>query len=428
MRSIPSSNCKTLFCLLTVACQLASQLLATRLTAATFTPLGDLPGGEFESSATALSADGSVVVGVGGPTGPEVFQPSQEVADPILEAIRREAIRREAIRREAFRWSKTDGMMPLGELPGGKYFSVADAVSADGLTIVGSSYSAESLVGFRWTKDAGMSSLGKPLDGTHSCSPHAVSADGSVIVGTCLSNLVFGETQRMVAFRWTQSEGMVLLGDLPSGFLKSQASAVSARGDIIVGSISKSSRFQEAFVWTATEGVIRLGYLHDGDSRSDASSVSLDGKTIVGYSSSTSLLRTPTSMRMWITSEPAWQEDRREAFRWTKKDGMTALGDLPGGDYFSSARAVSADGTIVVGNSSSSPGSSTTFIWDSVNGMRDLRDVLVASGADLSGWQLQDACAISADGSCIVGTGRNPAGQREAWLARLNDSYDRVKK
>jgi len=40
--------------------------LGGRLSAAvSFTPLGDLPGGSFESSAYGVSADGSIVVGNG---------------------------------------------------------------------------------------------------------------------------------------------------------------------------------------------------------------------------------------------------------------------------------------------------------------------------------------------------------------------------
>src|SRR5262249_29619862 len=42
-----------------------------------------------------------------------------------------------------------------------------------------------------------------------------------------------------------------------------------------------------------------------------------------------------------------------------------------------------------------------------------------AQGHDLTGWTLNLASAISADGRTIVGLGRNPAGQLEAWVARL---------
>jgi hypothetical protein len=57
------------------------------------------------------------------------------------------------------------------------------------------------------------------------------------------------------------------------------------------------------------------------------------------------------------------------------------------------------------------------FIWDATNGLRNLRDVLVDDlSLDLTGWSLTHARAISDDGLAIVGEGRNPSGNREAWL------------
>jgi hypothetical protein len=51
--------------------------------------------------------------------------------------------------------------------------------------------------------------------------------------------------------------------------------------------------------------------------------------------------------------------------------------------------------------------------------MRMLQDVLVDEyGLDLTGWQLTDANAISADGNTIVGTGMAPGRHVEAWRAQ----------
>ena len=62
---------------------------------------------------------------------------------------------------------------------------------------------------------------------------------------------------------------------------------------------------------------------------------------------------------------------------------------------------------------------SEAFIWDSANGMRNLRELLVSEGDDLTGWRLTWAYGISGDGSTIVGFGTNPEGSSEAWVARL---------
>ncbi len=104
---------------------------------------------------------------------------------------------------------------------------------------------------------------------------------------------------------------------------------------------------------------------------------------------------------------------------------MVGLGDLPGGETTSSAYDVSGDGSIVVGDSNAgSPDddSPTAFIWDSGNGIRNLKDVLETDyGLDLTDWQLQRATGISDDGNTIVGTGINPDGVEEGWLFAVNE-------
>jgi uncharacterized membrane protein len=98
---------------------------------------------------------------------------------------------------------------------------------------------------------------------------------------------------------------------------------------------------------------------------------------------------------------------------------MVGLGDLSGGSFGSSAGGVSGDGSVVAGYSYSGSGQEA-FIWDSVHGMRSLRDVLVNDyGLDLTGWSLTEATAISADGSTLVGYGTDPSGYTEAWLVQI---------
>ena len=145
-----------------------------------------------------------------------------------------------------------------------------------------------------------------------------------------------------------------------------------------------------------------LGDLAGGAFFSEAYDVSNDGSTVVGTSGSAS---------------------GTEAFRWTQSGGMLGLGDLTGGDFFSEAFDISNDGSIVVGSGSSASGTEA-FIWDASRGMRSLQDLLVDDfDLDLTGWTLDEARGISADGLTIVGRGINPSGSLEAWIATVPEPH-----
>jgi probable HAF family extracellular repeat protein len=335
----------------------------TALGGAMFQGLGDLPGGAnpprsdgFESFAYAVSADGSTVVGASW----------------------------SALGTEAFRWTRSTGMVGLGQLAGQPQ-SWAYGISADNSTIVGGGLTDA----FRWNASEGMVSIGHMPGGTGGCFANAVSADGSVIVGTGTTNGYDGQR----AFRWTAATGLADLGDLPgvSGF-DTHASGVSGDASVITGFARIANGYDDqAFRWTAADGMVGLGPLPGGYSTSQATAISLDGRTIVGHLG---------------YSNPG------QAFRWTAAEGVVALGTPLA---YGSATAVSADGSVIVGMSGIDP-----FVWESSTGMRSIRDVLVTDyGLNLTGWTLDAATGVSADGLTIVGSGINPAGDPEAWIARL---------
>ena len=125
--------------------------------AAHFEGLGDLPGGDFQSGASGVSADGSVVVGYGhSASGLEAFRYPLPDAPP----------------------SQLEAEHALGFLPGGYDHSVALGVSADGSVVVGSA----AVEGFCWTATGGMQGIGFLPGGSFSVAL-GVSADGSVVVG-----------------------------------------------------------------------------------------------------------------------------------------------------------------------------------------------------------------------------------------------------
>jgi probable HAF family extracellular repeat protein len=286
-------------------------------------------------------------------------------------------------------------MVALGDLSGGTFTSFAQAISADGTTVVGYSSSSNNNQAFRWTQPTGMVGLGELPGGSVFSYANSVSADGGVVVGessSTLSGTIGGE-----AFRWTPTNGMIGLGDLPGGNFDSHAYAVSADGTVIIGN-SSSSNGNEAFRWTAATGMVGLNDLADGNFSSIAYGISADGSTIVGYGSP------PSNVH--------------EAFRRTTATGMVGLGFLPC-DTWTIARAVSGDGSAIVGD----PQASTcrcVFIWDAQHGLRELLNVLTNNyGLNLAGWQLCRATALSYDGNVIVGYGVNPSGQTEAWIANI---------
>jgi probable HAF family extracellular repeat protein len=128
---------------------------------------------------------------------------------------------------------------------------------------------------------------------------------------------------------------------------------------------------------------------------STARSISANGLVIVGQSTSLSAKE----------SFPSGQE----AFRWSAEGGMVALGDIPGGDFFSSASDVSADGDVVVGYGRPGQGVQSAFRWTSTTGLVQLSDL---AGGDVYG----GASAVSADGNVAVGQGDNGTYEAVRWV------------
>jgi probable HAF family extracellular repeat protein len=347
---------------------------------------------EFVSQATALSGDGQVLGGVGSPslrpwilfadfTGGFLSNGSGAVAGLSADG----SVAVGTINGTAFRWTATTGFVALGSLeaPPSNAGSATD-VSADGLRIVGFSPSPGGTLSF---DEAFLYTVTDPATGA------------GVLEG---------------------------LGDLPGGDTYGQATAISGDGTTVVGGSSSVNSSggaagfplsNEAFRWTRATGMQPLGDLPGGGYYSFATGVSADGSVVVGGS----------------TSSASGINDL-EAFRWTAATGMVALGDLPGGRYTSVATDVSADGNVVVGYSAYAIGDGgldefAPFVWDPVNGMRDLRDVFTAAGAaPMPNLRPTHALAISDDGRTITGYGksvfRTPAGdlRTEAWLGILDEA------
>ncbi len=256
-------------------------------------------------------------------------------------------------------------MFGIGDLPGGEFLSEARGVSNGGTVIVGNSSSGAAGPGlreaFRWTPDGGMVGLGflGGQDHRKRSGANAVSADGSVIVGYTSTD----NDNLSLAFRWTESTGMVLLTDLPGGRDSTGVSDVSSDGGWLVGGAGSEN--------------------YDGTFRSEAVLWHPDG-----------------------TAEGLGILDR----------GMDIAGR-------SGAYSVSDDGRIVTGNSFSFEFGEELFFWTRENGMRPLEEYLLIDHSidvDAMGWNLTYAI-ISGDGRTLVGTGTSLDGgfHSEGWMVRL---------
>jgi probable HAF family extracellular repeat protein len=305
---------------------------------------------------------------------------------------------------EAYVWSADSGLIRLGVLPG-KDYSYATGVSSDGSVVVGTaarSGSPDFERAFQWTVEDGIVEDLGVIFGDAAATD--VSADGAVVVGW--SGVQSSVPSNFRAFRRTDALGMKALegGAVDKfGHYHTIANSVSADGSLIVG---QDRNGFYAVVWDHGEFT---SIAPPGSASSAAEGISPDGSVIVG----------------WMRESTPGQ-----AFRWAE-DGMERLSPVPlPGTRGSIAMSASIGGSVIVGVSHGTGTSARrpAFIWDEASGMRDLKQVLEDDyGLDLTGWNLAGGRAypgcgrteVSADGLTIVGTGRSPSRDSEAWIAVL---------
>lgn len=360
--------------------------LAASAPAGTFTPLGDLPGGEFFSAAYAMSPDGRAIVGASANRG-FVW--------------------------DGFIWRRGEGIsLAAPDRPDPDIMVSPQGVANNGIAVVGL-LNTGAFEAFRWTPGDGFETLGfLPSSGTPSSMASGVSGDGRTVVGSSNSR-VFStlpgstfEYDTQEAFIWTPESGMVGLGFGPNPIAPmSHAVGVSGDGTIITGDVGVAGGDTfptEAFRWTAETGIVPLGVL-PGMRWSNASAISSNGSTIIGTSAA-------------AIGESGFAQ---RGFRWDAVQGMQALPALPGAEWLN-PHGVSDDGSVIVGMASGRDFFGAAVIWTRGGGTRPLIDVLRESGAaGTEGWRLIVARSVSTDGLTIAGTGINPAGEFEAFVATI---------
>lgn len=307
-------------------------------------------------------------------------------------------------------------------------------ISADGMTVAGG--------GSRWTAATGWESLSRPpgfsswqaFSGARREFSGAISSDAQVIVGTVRNT----DPATRRACRWTASGGAQELG-VPAGAQWSEALGVSGDGTVIVGRAEAiGARLTSPWRWTADSGMVSLAPFDEGS----ADDVSDDGLTIVGSSggyafrwqeetelvtlqpwghyrnSSASAVSADGSIVVGMSSEPAGNQN---GTLWNE-DGMPSLlaRTDPIGVY-AYPTAISGDGTLIggyePGTTGPGPLPERAILWPSPDLALDVNEYLPTLGIDLTGWHLTRVTGISADGSTIVGWGEFN-GQSHGWLVQ----------
>lgn len=181
-------------------------------------------------------------------------------------------------------WTAAKGSKPLPP-PAGYAFTQAEAVSDDGLVVVGESFTSDFsfYTGTRWTSADGGDSwtatdIGR-LPVGHVCFSTDCSSDGSVVVG--YASIDF-PTVNYHPWRWTAATGMVDLGVLAGGYTFGYARAVSADGNTVVGPMAFPGGVNPmTYYWTPGGGMVALPQ-YPGSNLPDANAISADGRIIWG--------------------------------------------------------------------------------------------------------------------------------------------------
>jgi len=258
---------------------------AARLSGGIWTPLGGLgPTGcdAFVSSTYGISADGSIVVGLGW----------------------------DGCSAGAFRWTESDGMVALPQ--DGPNSARANSISGDGMFVGG------------WDEGAGgqrraalwdsnfqetLVLAGQPGNAAGAGEVWGINNDGSIFVGWGTSSMASTNGP----FVWRDGDGITYLGNIPgTAPFVSGANDLSDDGSVIVGfqreGIGPFAIF-DATIWTEATGTVRLSdYLTAlgvtipaGFQLASTSGISDDGSVLVGWGYSGFVL----NQQAWVATLPA---------------------------------------------------------------------------------------------------------------------------
>ena len=221
-----------------------------------------------------------------------------------------------------------------------------------------------------------------------------ISVDGSTGVGMGWINC--GTS----AFYWTDSTGIVALGQYEGGSTKAQA--VSGDGSVIGGWAQTDNR--STCLWDRDGNITFLGSLQDGNNYGEVMTISSDGSVIAGFCAGSA-------------------GNNVEGYIWTQDSGMVGLG-VPDNSAATNVSRVFdvSENLVAVGEYlNESPIFYKACIYNGETGQFDnLRSYLMDLGmSQIEEWDLVKAHCISDDGNTIAGYGRDPANNWTGWVIRI---------
>lgn len=270
----------------------------------------------------------------------------------------------------------------------------AGNVSVDGTFTVGSRFigSGDFPMPTMWSSGTGFVDL-DVADGVYWGVAGVVTPDGSVAAGMVATEEVTYPSG--LPFRWTPSEGMRLLTEEPGHNYNQGLLGMTADGGVIVGESGMG-----LWRWTAENGLVVLEPSDAGPGLSRfGRHLSQNGGVIGGM-----------------------QRDGSAVLRWTAEDDFQPLPTPDGysSHYFAD---MSADGRLFLGASGNGL-TNVPWLWSEATGLREFPEVLIEQGleTDIAGWRLisNSPLLLSDDGRTVSGTGINPDGVEEAWVAYLD--------
>jgi uncharacterized membrane protein len=348
---------------------------------ATFTAIGDLPGGASESWVNAISDYGDVIVGssVG------------------------------AQGEEAVRFTRADGLVGLGAAP-----SRATTVSARGTVIAGQASGGQGETGpgaFWYGDDYAIRYLVGDQRGAPPVLPPMfeltvpfVALDDGRLYGGCTQ---YGNPIGPIGCRQDAPGSITMLSGVSIIY---DADASGNYGGVVLG-----NRYGNPLLPAFLNGA-GLPYPADAfcitPGRCDAAlrAFSQDAAIAVG----TGLMSPP---RLVVTEPPGELEET--AWIHTTAEGISErLPDLPAGVQASGAYAISADGRVVGGFGSDTAGRRAVLWID--RAIVTVEELVSAQGGSVpEGWELSEVRALSADGHTLAGNGTNPEGVPEGFVVTL---------